>query len=415
MKGFTIRGSLMLLILLCTAALFAVEADTEWEDGILQFKSKDGAFSTRFDVRMYLDGAVYFENKNEDSMSDGTDLRRVRFAMKVKFWEKWMAEWDIDFATYVKESDEKDKGMEIKDMWLAYKPTDNSMIKVGNFKPPFSMEELTSSSKTIFLERAYPNVFTTGRRMGLGATIWWKLFHASAGVFGEAAENLDKKSGDEGTAYAIRFVAAPINKEESLIHAGVSFLGVTPDAVEDGDERSIGFDERPETSVARTKFLDTGDIYHVSGYQSIGGEIAGKIGPVYAQGEYIQTTVIGRGNTENAEFCGGYFMLGWFITGESRPYSLDEAEFSKPVPLKKYGAFEIAARYSHLDLTDEDAKITGGMANNYSLALNWYPNNNVRCMINYVYVMNSEYADGDGDYEGEDDFSYISGRILVNF
>ncbi len=410
-------GVVTILLSLCFGMLYAdrTSANTEWKDGILQFSSSDGMFKTRFDVRMYLDGAVYFENKNEESMSDGTDLRRVRFAMKVKLWEKWRAEWDMDFATYTKKSDKKNTGPEVKDMWLAYTPWDNAMLKVGHFKPPFSMEELTSSAKTVFLERAYPNVFTTGRRIGVGMSFWKPWMHVSAGMFGEAAENLDQKSGDEGSAIAARIVVAPINNEKSLVHIGGAVQWITPDAVEDGQQRVIGFDERPETSVARTKFLDTGDITDVSGYNTLGGELAGKFGPFYAEAEYMLTTVLRRADKEDAEFAGGYAMVGWFITGESRPYDIEEAEFGKPVPSSEYGALEVALRYSHLDLTDEDALIYGGMANNYAVALNWYPNNNIRLMINYIMVENSEYADGGGDYEGEDNFSFVTARVLVNF
>ncbi len=410
-------GIIPILLLLCFGMLYAdrTGANPEWKDGILQFSSSDGMFKTRFDVRMYLDGAIYFENENEESMSDGTDLRRVRFAMKVKLWEKWLAEWDMDFATYQKESDKKNKGPEVKDMWLAYMLRENAMIKVGHFKPPFSMEELTSSSKTVFLERAYPNVFTTGRRIGFGVTYWKNWMHASAGLFGESAENLDQKSGDEGNAFACRLVAAPLNNDEQLLHLGGAFQWVTPDAAEDGQEKLIAFDERPETSVSRTKFLDTSDITDVKGYSTIGGELAGKFGPFYAEAEYMLTTVMRKADKEDAEFCGGYAMVGWFVTGESKPYDIEEAEFGKPVPDSDLGALEIALRYSHLDLTDEDALIYGGMANNYGVALNWYPNNNVRLMLNYIYVMNSEFADGDGNWKGEDEFSFVTARVLVNF
>ncbi len=417
MNRLSLKCGIVSILLVCFSMLFAdrTGANTEWKDGILQFSSSDGMFKTRFDVRMYLDGAIYFENENEESMSDGTDLRRVRFAMKVKLWEKWRAEWDMDFATYQKEGDKKNKGPEVKDMWLAYKGWENMMIKVGHFKPPFSMEELTSSSKIVFLERAYPNTFTTGRRIGFGVTYWRNWMHASAGMFGEAAENLDQKSDDEGSAFACRLVAAPLNSDNALLHLGGAFQSITPDAVEDGEEKVLEFDERPETSVSRTKFLDTGDITNVTGYNTIGGELAGKYGPFYAQMEYTLTTVTRKADKDDAEFCGGYAMVGWFITGESKPYDIEEAEFGKPVPESEYGALEIALRYSHLDLTDEDALIYGGMANNYGIALNWYPNNNIRLMVNYIMVENSKYSDGDGDWIGEDDFSFATARVLVNF
>ena len=38
---------------------------TEWDHGIMFWKSDDGAFSGCFDIRAFLNGAYFFENKNE--------------------------------------------------------------------------------------------------------------------------------------------------------------------------------------------------------------------------------------------------------------------------------------------------------------------------------------------------------------
>ena len=48
------------------------------------------------------------------------------------------------------------------------------------------------------------------------------------------------------------------------------------------------------------------------------------------------------------------------------------------------GAWEIGARYDVLDLTD--GTVTGGEMDNYVLALNWYPNDRIRFMVNYTVV-----------------------------
>jgi hypothetical protein len=46
---------------------------TEWDEGIIKFKSEDGQFQTRFDIRLFLD-AAYFPNDTLELLSNGTHL-----------------------------------------------------------------------------------------------------------------------------------------------------------------------------------------------------------------------------------------------------------------------------------------------------------------------------------------------------
>jgi len=46
------------------------------------------------------------------------------------------------------------------------------------------------------------------------------------------------------------------------------------------------------------------------------------------------------------------------------------------------GAYEVAARYSYLDL--DSGTIAGGKLHDLTLGLNWYANRNMRMMFNYV-------------------------------
>lgn len=55
------------------------------------------------------------------------------------------------------------------------------------------------------------------------------------------------------------------------------------------------------------------------------------------------------------------------------------------------GAWEVAARFSHLDLNDEG--IIGGRLNNVTVGLNWYLNPNMRVMWNFVYADRDDVGD----------------------
>ena len=49
-----------------------------------------------------------------------------------------------------------------------------------------------------------------------------------------------------------------------------------------------------------------------------------------------------------------------------------------------FGAWEIAARYSVLDL--DHGRLRGGTEHNATIGLNWYPDTNVRVLANYIHA-----------------------------
>ncbi|WP_373501249.1 porin [Desulfococcus sp.] len=57
------------------------------------------------------------------------------------------------------------------------------------------------------------------------------------------------------------------------------------------------------------------------------------------------------------------------------------------------GAWELGARWSWLDLTDNE--ISGGEENNFTLAVNWYLNPNYRFMFNYIYADATDRKDAE--------------------
>jgi len=97
----------------------------------------------------------------------------------------------------------------------------------------------------------------------------------------------------------------------------------------------------------------------------------------------------------NLKFQGGYAEAGYVLTGESHPYNTASASYGGIVPANPFslgaggwGAWEIAGRYSTIDLNDRVGSalgVAGGRQTVYTLALNWYINRNVRLMFDYLH------------------------------
>ena len=103
------------------------------DEGRRIYESADGLFRVVLDARLFLDATFYHEDKNP--LSSGASLRRGRVAFKSAL-KNWWTELDVDFA---------DNQVTVKDAWIGWAGLDNVVIRAGQFKEPFGLEELTSS------------------------------------------------------------------------------------------------------------------------------------------------------------------------------------------------------------------------------------------------------------------------------
>ncbi len=358
------------------------EIDTK---GKLEIRSKDGDFSWRLGGRLHLDAAAYM-NDNSD-LKSGTEIRRARLEMLGTVWRDWDFKLQYDFT---------DSGADgFRDAYIRYtgfKPYGVTGITVGQFKEPFSLEELTSSNYISFMERALPNVFAPKRARGLGVhTVWEDTVTAAAGVFGEGVDSDDFNADDESEGWggSGRVTVAPIHTPDRVVHVGGSASWRTPD-----EARMVRFRQRPESHVTDVRLVDTGE-FAAHDFTSYGAEAAVVYGPLSLQGEFIGTSVNRErvGGLPDVGFSGWYVFGSWFLTGESRPYEFETGTFGNLKPRSivgkgGYGAWELLARYSSLDLSDGD--IDGGDEKDVTLGLNWYPNSNLRLLLNYVWVADVE-------------------------
>ncbi|MAP04377.1 MAG: hypothetical protein CME48_05285 [Halieaceae bacterium] len=336
---------------------------TKWGNGY-KLSSSDGEHSLKFGGRIMSDYAIW---NNGDETFSGTEFRRVRFFNSGKVYGNVKYKLQLDFAG---------GGVSFKDVYMEVAMPYAGNVKVGHFKEPFRLEALTSSKYITFMERALPIAFSPERNVGimLHESFMDDKLSIQAGLFREASSGNDKMI-DDVRNITTRITFLPINNDNNLLHLGAAFSSRS------SSDDTYSVSSRAENHLG-TKLLDM-DLDNVTGMNLMGAEMAFVMGSFSVQGEYVMNSVEAM---EDYSFSGYYGQVSYFLTGEKRKYKNSLAGFDRVKPNKNMkegeglGAFELAARYSSMDLSEAHA----GTLNDITVGLNWYLNPCTRLMFNYV-------------------------------
>ena len=77
----------------------------------------------------------------------------------------------------------------------------------------------------------------------------------------------------------------------------------------------------------------------------------------------------------------GRLIGSWVITGEHRPYDRKVGYARRIIPERRWGAWEVVARYSQVDL--KDRTVNGGILHKGLLAVNWWASTQWRISFGY--------------------------------
>ena len=311
--------------------------------------------------RLELDGAVYSSGILEDD--NGFNIRRFRLGLAghVIPWPGWNYKLEVDLT---------DGENTLSDAYLSWRFKKWGTIRIGNQKVAQTLSGQTSSLSIDFMERPLPVLaFTLQRRLGLGWDTHLKKLGANITVF---AGDPNKSVGSHG--WAARGYFNPTRDKFHVIHIGGSLMQLASDS--DAQLRA-----RPESYVTDTRLVDTGVWPDVDTGSALGLELAGSRGSVTFKSEFYRTEW-SRSNASNPKFRGWYGEVSWFLTGETANYR--DGKFIRPDILSDKGAWQVAFRFSTIDLSDED--VEGGAEKNLAFAINWYSKTHWRFMTNVIKV-----------------------------
>jgi phosphate-selective porin OprO/OprP len=334
------------------------------------------------------DAAVFNERKGGYDYNDGTTLRRARLGVEGTAFKWFNYRFEVDFAG---------NAVNITDAYLQYSKIPHTVLTLGQHKAPFGLESNNSDNYNVFLERGmFTNAFGNAgaeRRIGISAAYSPREnINIAAGLFGDN-ESISRSTStpvtstpDESWGVNARAAWEPVFDTGKIIHLGLS--GYYRSSLKSGDvANAVRLSDRPNIRIDNGNIADSGVITNTHSLRYAGAEAAGVLGPLTVAGEAGRLW-LDRAGVPNEHFTGYYGYAAYMLTGETRPFK--GGNFDRVKPFKNVGdgglgAFEVALRYDHIDLSDTPVQArAGNKASSLTVGLNWYFNPYAKLMFNWV-------------------------------
>lgn len=397
----------------------------------LGLESADGLTSINLTGRVHFDAREFdhdmFEGSDDRdtaSVATGMELRRARIGLN-GFVNK-----DVGFEIVANTLG--GSANLIDTAWLNLGFVKTAQLRMGRFKQPFNLEELTSSNSIDFMERSYVNQLVPAKKLGAmlhGEPIVGMTYAAS--VF---QEDFGQNSANEDSQGAARLTAnfAQIGGWSGIVlHLGVAGTAgqyqIRPasstqtSAAASTTTRAtiIGFrsENRGLQNVYRAQI--SGSTLGTAAFGGVdemaadvdktlqGIELAAAYGPFKLQGEYVKadfnaTHPSAANKAVSGDVSAQYVEAVWNITGETWSDAYRAGAFSGVKPKSNYsagggiGAWQLGVRLSGYDASDITVGGTSSRQQNnneaktFTVGVNWLLNPNARIMLNYAKT----------DYEG---------------
>lgn len=427
LKQFSIGASSAIALCSICSVAFAGAVTSKEEIAIsttgggIKIKSDNGN-SFSLGGRIMYDFDSYDDAFNADNNGDSateSEFRRVRLEAKGSAGENWTYALTLDVSDN-KASDSDDNDIEIDKAYLNYKGFNNVDLYLGRLNAPFSLEEMTSSKWISTVERAATS--EVGGFLRSKPSFQLAAHGYTDSLFGQIAfidEDAEDNDGSDSFSTALRgggYFA--FNGDNHFLHAAASY------AMRDfGDDGTARFRSRFGVHTISRLTVGDGVSYEVDEANQYGLETAYVNGPFSAQAEYMSIDYDGDANGAGAiqntdiDVDGYYMQLAYTLTGESRGYKSNIGGFDKIKPKGPRGAWELVARYEDGEV-DPDNQASESEFELLTLGVNWYANNNLKFMLNYLDVETENFFSDGGinlDAVGEEDGSAITFRAQHAF
>src|SRR5213594_43398 len=356
--------------------------------GFIQMNFEDGdvsAFEGRFGMT---------------ALKDRFRLRRARINLTGDFTENFDFKIEGDFET----SDGISSGrtaFEATDIFINWHQFPEAQIKIGQWKAPFGLEQLTPDTTLFMIERSLPTGAITPERQ-IGVQLWGKPFASIwpdqkdlvtyyAGIFNGNGRNISNNDNNN-FMYVGRLELMPF---KGKIFGQASSLKLGGDVLNSRDDKGTNISPSGNLLVNSDGSLSSFVLPGADERTAWSVDAWLKVGPFDLIGEYLQEKVNGRTVNGVPPGFADFTTNGFYVTGA---YYL--------IPKK----LQAVVRWEQLNPgqkgNDGIRSITGG--------LNYYIHgDDIKLMANYIHTW-SDFRQANPQF-GDDQFNEVIVRLQLMF
>jgi phosphate-selective porin OprO and OprP len=389
------------------------------KDNALSLETADGNSS------LQVNGRIHFDYRNYDyddaiastattTGADTFDLRRARVGVKGKFGKYYSGEIVMNLLDQSKMS--LDVGY-LDVLWF-----EKAKFRFGQFKMPFSLEQLTSSNNVDFIERSFVDQQIPAKERGVqvfgsprtGTTYAVALSTGNAAADQEAATAREGDNAQDGVDVigrgTVNLAEIAGDPKNNIYHLGLAFstgsrLASQADVNVGGDgvarTRGVTFLNLAVPTFGHTNFDPASKV------NRLGLEAIAASGPFKLQGQYVRAGYSFASSAtayHDPDITTGYLQATYTLTGETHAGRYKDGVLSGLKPTKAFdpdtfsgGAWELAFRMGHYDASEHrgigtvtPTSASALKAKDYTLGLMFVPNPNVRFMGNLTHTSFSD-------------------------
>ena len=348
------------------------------------------------------DGAVSaFEGRfGQTAIDDRFRLRRARINLTGDFAEQFDFKMEGDFGQSDGTSGNR-TAFSATDIWANWHQIPEAQVKIGQYKAPFGLEQLTPDTTLYTIERTLPTGAITPDRQ-IGAELWGKPFTSIwpeqkdlltyyAGIFNGNGRNITVNDNNN-FMFVGRLELQPFTAK---VFGQPSFLKLGGDVLNSRDEAGVNISQSSNLLVNNDGSLSSFVLPSPDERTAWSVDAWLELGPFDLIGEYLQEHVEGRTVNGVAPTFANFTTDGFYVTGA---YYL--------IPKK----LQAVVQWQYLN---PGQKGNDGL---YSIlgGLNYYiRGDNLKLMVNYIHTW-SDFRAANPEF-GDDQFDEVIGRMQLMF